>query len=241
MGIAIQRSAVMGLALWSAALPVRAEPAAYSAREIRAQVVDDITGVPLEGVVVVAQWQTVREIVPGFAKPSSEMVKAVETRTDAAGRFLLPAWGPIARPLFHSFENNDPRILLFRAGYYPRQIANEVRSRRDESAVRVSQWDGTTIRLRPYTAQPQEFEQQDGRFKSRVLVDGSSADYAIKLQLLQRRVGWGDPGDGWKQYPQMIRALSRERERLGLAGLLPLDSLWGGEANARSYLEGNAK
>lgn len=241
MGIPISRSAVMGLALWSVAVPARAEPAAYSAKEVRAQVVDDVTGAPLEGVVVVAQWQTVREIIPGFARPSGRMLKTVETPTDAAGRFLLPAWGPAARPAFHYLEHEDPRILLFRPGYYPRELANEVRSRHDESAIRGSQWDGRTIRLRPYTGRPQEFEQQDGRFTAHASVDGTPADYAFKLRGLQLQLGWDEEGEGWKRYPRMVLALLRERERLDLPGMLPLETLWGGETNARSFLEGNAK
>lgn len=240
----------LALTLAAASLAAHAEPDTYSALPIAAQVVDDESGSPLEGVIVVAQWMPVREVVPGMAYRSmGDTLRIEETVTDAEGRFRFPGWGPVPRPARLHLEHNDPRILLFKAGHYPRQVANEPRTKYSQAQVRVSQWDGKTIRLRRFTGQPQTYAVQDGRFRHEVSVDGSLRDLAFRVGNLQGRLGWDRDTDDWKRFPRMVVALANERERLEAAGLdkqllfliAPLGLLYGGEQSVRKYLEGIGK
>lgn len=250
MSIRCEAVSVIAMTLAFAAPAALAEPVTYSARPIAARVVDDESGASLAGVIVVAQWLLVREVVPGLLHKSyGDPLRIEETVTDAEGRFEFPGWGPVPRPTLFHLEHQDPQLLLFRAGHYPRQVANEVRSRHSESAVRVSQWDGKTIRMRRFTGQPQAYTVENGRFRESVSVDGTLSDLAFGVGGLQIELGWNRETDDWKKYPRMAVALANERGRLTAAGLekkslfaiAPLSSLHGGEANVRKYLEGVGK
>jgi hypothetical protein len=56
-------SCLLLLCVWAA--PALAYPPFYSAREVHGQVVDDATGQPIAGVVVVAQWKLRLQVVLG--------------------------------------------------------------------------------------------------------------------------------------------------------------------------------
>jgi hypothetical protein len=232
------------------AVPALAQPAAYSARPLAARVVDDESGAPLAGVIVVAQWKLVREVVPGaMQKAYGDTMRIEETETDADGRFAFAGWGPVPRPAGFHLEHQDPQLLLFKAGHYPRRVENEPRAKPVQSAERASQWDGATIRLRRFTGKPQAFVAQNGRFRDEVQVDGTLVDLAFRVGGLQTELGWSRGTDDWKRYPRMAVALANERERLTAAGLekkslfliAPLASLHGGEGSVRKYLEGVGK
>lgn len=210
----------MFLALGLANVPARAEPAAYAAREVRGTVVDEQTGEPLEGVVVVAQWELVREVIPGLRDTApGERLRIEEAVTGHDGRYAIPAWGPLPRPAFTRLEHRDPQLSFFKAGYYPWTVANEVRGTPGRQALRVSQWDGKTIRLVRVTGQAREVVLEDGRFKTTVRLDGTLRQYASWVRDLQISLQWTRDNDDWKRYPRMVLALKRERERLQAAGL----------------------
>lgn len=199
-----------------------ADPAMYSAKAVRGAVVDDVTGEPLAGVVVVAQWELVREVVPGFVNKSyGDRLQIAETVTDANGRYEIAGWGPLARPPWTHLEHRDPLISFFKAGYYPWSVTNELRTSYSRDAVRTSQWDGQTVRLRKFTGQAQEWLVPDGRFKAPASVTGTLEDYASRLSRLQDTLQWSQANDAWKKYPRMVEALAAERERLKREGLDP--------------------
>lgn len=208
------------------ATPSVADPAVYFSKEIRGEVVDDVSGEALEGAIAVAQWQLVREVIPGVMNRSyGDSLKIVEVVSGKDGKFVIPGWGPIARPMLFHLENEDPSIVFFKSGYYTRTVANEVLTSYSRDSARVSQWDGKTIRLRKFTGQAQEFVQQDGRFRDQRKVDGSLEEYASGINDIQATMNWTKANDDWKNFPRMVAALEHERDRLEAAGLKPKDQI----------------
>lgn len=96
-------------------------PPTYSAREIRATVVDEQSGQPLADVVVAALWilQT-----PGGERPR---LHVAETVTSIDGTFTIPAWGPKPRPPLTALRDESPLLITFRAGYVPLRLHTESR------------------------------------------------------------------------------------------------------------------
>jgi hypothetical protein len=147
-------------------------PMAYSATGIQAVVVDEQTGRPLEGVVVVARWVLRRM---GGDGPSLHVAEAV---TDSNGRFTVAAWGPKPRPPLMQLQDKSPLLILFKHGYEPLELRNQSKARfaalfpryremptRDikhhmifegmpDQAVQESFWDGLTIQLAPFRGTP---------------------------------------------------------------------------------------
>jgi hypothetical protein len=239
-------ASALAVGLCVAALGAHANPLAYSARAIDARLTDDTSGAPIADAVIVALWKLVPDFGRG-AEQAGATLKIAETGSGGDGRFTFPAWGPLARPAGFHLEHEDPQFLILAAGYYPRQLSNEPRSRYDTSALRESQWNGRVITLRRFTGQAQRYWQDNGRFRDEVEVNGTLEELAAKLGALQTSLGWHRRTEDWKSYPRMIRAVAQETDRLMAAGLQkaglyikPIASLWGGEGNVRAYLERSA-
>jgi hypothetical protein len=237
--------AVLGIA--AAPAPARADPMAYSARAIDARLVDDVSGAPVAGAVVVASWTLAADsrLIPGGHE--GRALRILEAVSGADGRFGFPAWGPLPRPPGFHLEHRDPQLMVLAPGYYPRTLANEVTSSYNRSASRESQWHGREIRLRPFTGKPQRWREDHGRFRDEASVDGTLEELATRYAALQIELGWHRQADDWKRYPRMVRALMQERERLASAGfpkalayLQPIAALHGGERAVRAYLERSA-
>ena len=94
-------------------------PLFYSAKEIRARIVDEKTGEPIEGAVVVAQWV--------FSPPSGRgpTLHIVEAVTDKQGEFFIAAWGPKPRRPLTQLAHHSPQLLIFKHGYVPLNLHNE--------------------------------------------------------------------------------------------------------------------
>ena len=99
-------------------------PAAYSGAEIAGRIVDKETGEPVEGAVVVASWQVYRvemtRLKLSTVPKTNKLFYIAEALSDAQGRYVIPAWGPIERtgewrisPYF------DPVLAIFKPGYDP--------------------------------------------------------------------------------------------------------------------------
>jgi hypothetical protein len=90
-------------------------PGSASARTegpYRGQVVDEETGAPLAGVVVVAYYE---KKSPGWVHNETEFYDLDETVADAQGRFFLAARSlPISTPLSHVV---GPIFIFFKGGY----------------------------------------------------------------------------------------------------------------------------
>jgi hypothetical protein len=221
-----------------------ADPAAYSAKDIRGQVVDDATGDPLEGVIIVAQWELAREVIPGLVNKSyGDTLRIIEGVSDKQGRYQIPGWGPMPRPPLLHLEEGDPGIVFFKPGYYPRAASNEIRGQYSRNSLRESQWDGKTVRLRKFTGQPQEYVEQNGRFRDEVKVTGKLDEYVFKIRSVQGQLGWQKKSDEWRNYPRLVIAIKEECERLKAAMArieCPINSeasLWGGAKSVNQFLE----
>lgn len=188
------------LAVLLAALPACAHPPVYSAKEIRGQVVDAQSDEPLEGVIIVAQWELF-QIGLGHGGHKGQMVNIIEVVTDNMGNYFIPEWGPRPRPPFHYLDNRDPELSIFKSGYSPQWLANPLLSEKNmnRDSLRTSQWDRKVIRLNKF--------------------EGSLEDYADRLYGL--RSGLAEDGRKWRSFPRMVIALDAEMRRLKSLGLKP--------------------
>ena len=108
-----------------------AQPASYSAAEIRGWVVDAETKQPLDGVYVVAQWILQTGVLEGR---HVTRLHIMETQTDAKGEYYFPAWGPKPRPFMSELDMLDPQVLFFKPSY--RLLVRSNQAPHNESCVR---------------------------------------------------------------------------------------------------------
>jgi hypothetical protein len=162
----------------------------YSADPLAATVVDGATGVPLEGVNVVAGWEALGGLEGGNLKG---WVMVMETVTDTSGRFDFPGWGPKRHKGGGLIRNGSPVLILFKSGYE----LGYLRQRRQSSVEYApshmhSDWDGQTIKL-------QRFE-------------GSVDAYAEKLAFLDDQIDslLGAEGCNWKSIPKFLWAAAQQ-------------------------------
>lgn len=172
----------------------------HSAKEIRGQVMDEETGKPLEGVIVVAQW---RPYYPPAGH--SGVIHVYEALTDSEGRYRIPAWGPKPVPAGAEIRHLDPELRFFKSGYVPFGAANTIvmdqRARRTPPGV--SEWDGKVVMLKKHS--------------------GPIKDYAERLRVLSRILSEAETN--WKSYPRMVYALWQEEKRLPKGTLGPFSRL----------------
>ena len=152
-------------------------PKTYSAEPIRAVVVEEQTGFPLDGVQVVARWE-VRHIVGG----TLPAFVVQEATTGPQGQFVIPGFPPRARPSHAFLRGNAPELLLFKSGFealrlrsepketfakrYPnyKSMSSKVISRMmassDDAGARAVQrcfWDNMTIGLATFNGSEREW------------------------------------------------------------------------------------
>ena len=176
----------------------------YSAKPINSTVVDHVSGQPIEGAVVVARWE---------ARPLSGQgprLQVSEAVTKADGRFRIPGWGPRARPPLTQLQDRSPQLVVFKHGYVPVMLRNAPKERfayframtdlparevslrmpyegNPGSPLQESVWDGTVIRLEPFT--------------------GNEMSWLWYLDVLV-----GPLGDDAGRCPQMFETLRAERK-----------------------------
>jgi len=185
-------------ALWAVA--GNADALSYSAKPIRATVVDAETGQPIEGVIVNAYWHL--EDQGGHGLGPFNLTEAV---TDSKGVFYMPGWGPLEvprspdQPLRRArLDPDQPWLQLFKPGYKFQTVAgNESTSYLNDpfwtgDPVRASAWDGKVIKL-------ERFQGPDERYLRRL--EGARASAGIGAC-------W------WVKTPRMTAAFIREGERL---------------------------
>jgi hypothetical protein len=195
--------------VWAAAsvmnLSVNAH-AYYSAKPITARIVDANTGQPIAGANVVAAW-ILEDPTSGNSQGDLQLMEDV---TDGTGEFHLPGWGRKPVPPRTRLTNEDPRIIVFKAGYFPSAVYNDshptlIRDPQDMGpAIRDSQWDGKTIPLKKF--------------------DGSLRLYASLVHGVLSDVGFAHCG--WKRIPRMIIVLNKESDRLMAEKVVPYPSAW---------------
>jgi hypothetical protein len=178
----------------------------YSAKAITLKIVEEGADLPVEGVIATANWELEMGSLAGGARVMGQM-KVLETVSGADGIIRFPAWGPEPNRHGGHLVYRDPQIFLYKAGYWPKRLNSlnkygEFDYSRD--ALRVSRWDGSTIRLVSVSSGSKPRGQGTDASLSGVesglnfAFDGSSCE--------------------WRQIPRMTAALVREkrfgRERL---------------------------
>lgn len=125
-------------------------PPVYFGESVSGRIVDAKSMEPIAGAVVVAQWR----LHVGFVRNARTWV-AAEAVTGSDGTYIIPGWGPRLRPLLSRMsDNQDPGIVVFKAGYEPERLFND---RSGEWAfVRRSDWNGKMIALVPFSGEAKE-------------------------------------------------------------------------------------
>lgn len=172
----------------------------YNAEAIEGWVVDAETGKPLEGVIVVADWQ----LKGGWEGGTNvNEIKILESVTDQNGRYSFPAWGP-KFALMGNLARAAPEILMFKRGYKFLALSNY--TYRDSTK---SDWNKKTVKLEPFSGTLEQYAQHLSMLNSDLWTIG----YGVGDH-------WGDYC-GWKSFPNMLRALDKLDEEIK-----PLRSFW---------------
>lgn len=176
-------------------------PTSYHSPAIAATVVDARTQVPVGDALVVALWPLKRFEHYGLEGTSyrhSGYLKLIEVRTDAAGRFALPAWGPV-RVSGQRLDAVAPQFVVVKEGYTWALAGNDRGPRYDrdlaEGGEVASKWNGGRIELQP--------------------VDDLETNVVV-ARLLEPLHGYPHTGDpcAWEAVPVLMAEMFRLRGRL---------------------------
>lgn len=224
-------AAVIGSSVWVlGASPAEAglfggPPWSYIAEPIEGRVVDQATGQPIEGAVVVAQWLLAK---PPEGHPTERWV-VIEAVTDAEGRYQIPGWGPKRRPWFRWLTGADPELVVFKSGYWFDHLQNAARGAVSSSElnargdrIRKTYWNGKDIVLWPFTIGAPISEEWKVAHRlnpypeAKVLTE---AEWADRIGLLQTIVGWyatdfGETQEDWLKIQHLVNAINQECLRL---------------------------
>lgn len=167
----------------------------YLANATETWLVDTETNLPIEGAIVVANWQLEDSAAATFQLDS---LVIVETISDERGRFQIPNWGPKQAPAGQVVINHAPEISIFKPGYLAKNVSNTFDPKMYKSYLRTSQWHGQTIKLKKRK--------------------GPLRDYYMNnlLSLETRMTNIIQQKCGWKHIPKMILALQEEKKILDI-------------------------
>jgi hypothetical protein len=143
LGAASTFLAMLSLCAMSAPAAAQMVPRLNSSAQMRATVVDDATGEPVEGAVAVARWGWLdyrsSDFRGGSYLNAGQALHVVESVADARGRIVFPRWGPKVRT-GGMMDPGAPQVLVFKAGYQPLvrdnyKAGEPLRVRRSEAPV----------------------------------------------------------------------------------------------------------
>jgi len=159
----------------------------YTAEPMTAVVIDAETKKPLEGVVVVANWQLESGTPAGSLEVGQLMVMEAVTGPD--GKFTFPGFGP--KTVWNRYlVDRDPQLLLFKPGYEYQRLFNPyssdwaLRTRK----VRRSAWDGKVIELKPLGRAPSSRLRELVKFSEEIGYFAISRDEPCLWQKLARAI-----------------------------------------------------
>ena len=164
----------------------------YSADSVDATVIDDATGKPLAGVIVVAYWDIYR--LTDLPCP----VEIEEAVTDKDGKFHIPAWGP--RNLDCAISDASPFLYTFKEGYKHQRLLNMM-STMNRIQNSHSDWNGKTIRMVSFP----NFSLGPNR--------GSVSTYQDDFNELNgdlEEIIVGGQGCNWTKVPNLIKAFVQQ-------------------------------
>ena len=167
-------------------------PFVWFSTEFRARVVDESTGRPVSGAIVLANW----ELVGGFHPDTLGQLVISEVVTGSDGVFRIPAWGPRFALGLGRLEAIAPRIRILHPGYYPLILDNQPRPMTELSYAGAD----TVIR---YLYQDQELN-----LKPR---GANLAAYEQALNILVGHLSFIYPGRNcdWRSAPRTLAFIDR--------------------------------
>lgn len=173
----------------------------YTAAPVDAAVVDAETNLPIEGAVVVANWQLVAAGLDGYRNKGQLEVK--ETSTDKTGRFHFDGFTKL-NLMFYELRSQDPQVVIFKPGYQYARVNNSYGSE-SPGAYRQAAVNGRVVQLRKVTA----------------VVTPQREIYYMGLSTTMEPIA---EDCEWKKIPRMIRAMDAEKFRL--SAISPKAVVW---------------
>lgn len=131
-------------------------PFYYSAEDVHGTVIDEETGQPIEGALVVAVWS-----LETIARRPAGFLHAQETLTDRQGRYSIRGFSRKRRPFLSWFREQDPRIMVFKYGYNSAGVWNDPAPQPSGWAERTSYWNGKAIALEKHAADRYRYAARD--------------------------------------------------------------------------------
>ncbi len=179
----------------------------YWSDGITVKVTDRVSGSPVSGVVVTADWRA----TAGHGVSTSE-VMILESVTDNSGIAHLPRWGPRFDFSRGSIGSSQPTIRIFKNGYLPQIRSGIGITRGHNYEARSSLTDGPIsidIRIERSDVGPTEYA------KSLDLIMGSMTLVIIGFDC------------AWRSMPALIRELRAAEQELTSLGVdNQLGSVW---------------
>ena len=171
----------------------------YTAEPFSAQVVDAETGKPIEGAIVVANWELVRGGLDGAHHVGQLEVK--EAVTDANGRFAFEGFTRL-NPTLAELRNADPRVLVFKGGYDAQVYYSTILEPQDYPGPRrKAAVDGQVLKLSKLTPTR----------------TGPKLEL-LKFHGLLNNAVYQIVGDcEWQKMSKLLRAMDEEKNRLRLS------------------------
>lgn len=172
-------------------------PTIYESKPIEGWVIDADTGAPIEGAVVLANW----EMWLHGPKAVGDVYdpKIMEAVTDSSGHFVIAGWGP--EPVCCGYmTEEDPLIHIFKPGYAGFAISDGHSAVVDDPRVRNPYWNGQKFQLKSYKGNYKGDEGQNDfdTFDRFIFV----ANFGF---LTQRQAPCG-----WTKVPNFMQAVSQQ-------------------------------
>ena len=182
--------------------------------EYKGKIVDAETQEPIEGVVVVAVYNT-HTIIGGPAGGYSSVIKVKETLTDKTGKFLIPSYTTIMGPNSKEYYTE---FIIYKPGYGRYPIGRQ----RDYEIVDPDDYFSKKIGTRGeiYWGTKEE-KSSDGeiyiRRKKFFFTYGIVKLRSLNSKEERLRAIPGGPTDyGSKELPLLFKAMNEENRRFGL-------------------------
>lgn len=176
----------------------------YTAEPIAARIVDAETGLPVEGVNVVAAWQAKGGLEGGNIMG---YVTVMEDVTNANGEFSFPAWGP-KKWRNGAIRDGAPLLILLKPTYEVRFLWETKYGVEFAPSHMSSSWNGKAIALR--------------RFQR------AEDEYAQRLTGIRTVLDTLIPQDdcAWRSIPRFLAAVdSQDRAFIGSGSVFGLESI----------------
>jgi len=153
---------------------------------------------PIEDVIVVANWQLHKSTLGG-KRPAGHL-NIMETTTNWDGLFYFEGWEPKTAQ-WGFFIDRDPQIFFYKEGYEYLNLKNPTYAEIDTNNVRQSVWNGRTIELKRFSGDVKEH-----------------ASHLSSLHTSVRSIFYGDKCQ-WKRTPKLVLAVVRQEEIFRESGI----------------------